>query len=67
LATHGFGQPSKKKRSRARGRLYAAEDGSAAIEPKQEAIAELAGASRATVNHMLRAEEKRATIQLPRR
>jgi len=32
----------------------------------QEAIAELAGATRATVNQVLRAEEERGTIELLR-
>lgn len=39
---------------------------SAAIELTQEAIAELAGATRTTVNQVLRDEEKRGTIALER-
>ena len=46
--------------------LYPGQDGNAMITVTQEAIAELAGASRATVNQVLRAEEKRGTIELQR-
>ena len=46
--------------------LYPGQDGNAMITLTQEAIAELAGASRATVNQVLRAEEKRGTIELQR-
>jgi CRP-like cAMP-binding protein len=45
---------------------YAERDGTALIVLTQEAIAELAGASRATVNQILREEEKRGTIELLR-
>ena len=45
--------------------LYATSDG-AAIELTQETIAELAGASRPTVNQVLRDEERRGTIELGR-
>jgi CRP/FNR family cyclic AMP-dependent transcriptional regulator len=46
--------------------LYPGPDGDAVITLTQEAIAELAGASRATINQVLRAEEKRGTIELLR-
>lgn len=46
--------------------LYPAEDGAAVIALTQEALAELAGASRATVNQVLREEQKRGTIELQR-
>jgi CRP-like cAMP-binding protein len=46
--------------------LYPSEDGSPVIALTQEAVAELAGASRATVNQVLREEEKRGTIELLR-
>jgi CRP-like cAMP-binding protein len=48
-------------------RLYPSEHGAALITLTQEALAELAGASRATVNQVLREEEKRGTIELRRR
>jgi CRP-like cAMP-binding protein len=47
-------------------RLYPAADGKPVITLTQEAVAELAGASRATVNQVLREEEKRGTVQLLR-
>lgn len=47
-------------------RLYPGKDGRPLITLTQEAIAELAGASRATVNQVLREEEKRGTIELQR-
>jgi predicted transcriptional regulator len=40
-------------------RLYPADEGGATISLTQEALAELAGASRATVSEVLRVEEKR--------
>jgi CRP-like cAMP-binding protein len=46
--------------------LYPAADGVAVISLTQEAIAELAGAARPTVNQVLREEEKRGTIELLR-
>jgi CRP-like cAMP-binding protein len=46
--------------------LYPADNGDPVITLTQEAVAELAGASRATVNQVLRAEEKRGTIELLR-
>ena len=46
--------------------LYPSEDGEALITLTQEALAELAGASRATVNQVLREEEKRGLIELRR-
>jgi CRP-like cAMP-binding protein len=46
--------------------LYPDDGGGALIALTQEAVAELAGASRATVNQVLRAEEKRGTIELLR-
>jgi CRP/FNR family cyclic AMP-dependent transcriptional regulator len=46
--------------------LYPAADGDPVILLTQEAVAELAGASRATVNQVLREEEKRGTIKLLR-
>jgi len=46
--------------------LYPAENGEALISLTQEAIAELAGASRATVNQVLRDVEKRGLIDLER-
>jgi CRP/FNR family cyclic AMP-dependent transcriptional regulator len=42
------------------------DDGGALIALTQEAIAELAGAARATVNQVLREEEERGTIELQR-
>jgi CRP/FNR family transcriptional regulator, cyclic AMP receptor protein len=44
--------------------LYPSEDGEALITLTQESLAELAGASRATVNQVLREEEKRGLIEL---
>jgi CRP/FNR family transcriptional regulator, cyclic AMP receptor protein len=46
--------------------LYPAEEGGTVIALTQEALAELAGASRATVNQVLREEEKRGLIALRR-
>lgn len=46
--------------------LYPAADGVPEVTLTQETIAELAGASRATVNQILRDEEKRGTIKLLR-
>jgi CRP/FNR family transcriptional regulator, cyclic AMP receptor protein len=46
--------------------LYRSGDGGIAITLTQEAIAELAGVARPTVNHVLREEEKRGTIALER-
>jgi CRP/FNR family transcriptional regulator, cyclic AMP receptor protein len=46
--------------------LYPAEDGRPTIALTQEMLAELAGASRATVNQLLRDEEKRGSIELLR-
>ena len=46
--------------------LYKGNDGQSVIMLTQEALSELAGASRATVNQVLREEEKRGTIQLLR-
>jgi CRP/FNR family transcriptional regulator, cyclic AMP receptor protein len=46
--------------------LYPSGDGGALITLTQEALAELAGASRATVNQVLREEEKRGLIELRR-
>jgi CRP/FNR family cyclic AMP-dependent transcriptional regulator len=46
--------------------LYPGQDGNAVIALTQEAIAELAGASRATVNQVLRSEKERGTIELQR-
>jgi CRP-like cAMP-binding protein len=46
--------------------LYRRGDGEVEIALTQEAIAELAGASRATVNQILRDEERRGTIELLR-
>ena len=46
--------------------LYPAADGVPVITLTQEAIAELAGAARPTVNQVLREEEKRGTIELGR-
>ena len=45
---------------------YPDSDGVAVVALTQETIAELAGASRATVNQILRDEEKRGTIELLR-
>ena len=47
-------------------RLYPAEDGKPLITLTQEALAELTGATRATVNQILREEERRGTLQLQR-
>jgi CRP/FNR family transcriptional regulator, cyclic AMP receptor protein len=46
--------------------LYDSVDGTIAISLTQEAIAELAGVGRQTVNQLLRDEEKRGTIALER-
>jgi CRP-like cAMP-binding protein len=46
--------------------LYPDENGTAVVTLTQETLAELAGASRATVNQVLRDEEKRGTIELLR-
>jgi CRP/FNR family cyclic AMP-dependent transcriptional regulator len=46
--------------------LYGADDRPTVIPLTQETIAELAGASRATVNQVLREEERRGTIALQR-
>jgi len=46
--------------------LYPSADGVPVITLTQEAIAELAGAARPTVNQVLREEEKRGTIELSR-
>lgn len=46
--------------------LYTAADGKPRITLTQEAIGELAGAARATVNHVLRDEEAKGTIELKR-
>jgi CRP/FNR family transcriptional regulator, cyclic AMP receptor protein len=46
--------------------LYPGQDADATITLTQEALAELAGASRATVNQVLREEHKRGTIELLR-
>lgn len=46
--------------------LYPDEDGVSVVALTQETVAELAGASRATVNQVLRGEEKRGAIELLR-
>ena len=46
--------------------LYPGADGVPEITLTQEALAELAGAARPTVNQVLRGEEKRGTIELSR-
>jgi CRP/FNR family transcriptional regulator, cyclic AMP receptor protein len=46
--------------------LYPSDDGTPVIALTQEMLAELAGASRATVNHVLRDEEKRGSVELLR-
>ena len=46
--------------------LFPGADGIPAITLTQEALAELAGAARPTVNKVLRDEEKRGTIELSR-
>ena len=46
--------------------LYPGADGVPAITLTQDALAELAGAARPTVNQVLRDEEKRGTIELSR-
>jgi len=46
--------------------LYGEQEGEIVVQLTQEEIAGLAGASRATVNQVLRAEEKRGTIELRR-
>jgi len=47
--------------------LYGGDNGDAEIPLTQEKLAELAGTSRATVNRVLRVEEKRGTLELRRR
>jgi CRP-like cAMP-binding protein len=47
--------------------LYGGDNGDAEIPLTQEKLAELAGTSRATVNRVLREEEKRGTLELRRR
>jgi CRP-like cAMP-binding protein len=47
-------------------RLYPVDDGEVVITLTQEALAELAGATRTTVNQILRDEEKRGTLELKR-
>ena len=46
--------------------LYPGSDGVPVITLTQEALAELSGAARPTVNQVLREEEKRGTIELAR-
>ena len=46
--------------------LYGERAGQVVVPLTQEGLAGLAGASRATVNQVLRAEEKRGTIELRR-
>jgi CRP/FNR family transcriptional regulator, cyclic AMP receptor protein len=46
--------------------IYRAQDGTAPIPLTQEELAEFAGASRATVNRVLREEQERGTLQLQR-
>jgi len=46
--------------------LYPAADGKPVIALTQEVVAELAGATRATVNQVLREEERQGTIELQR-
>src|SRR5262249_22531182 len=46
--------------------LYSAGDGKARIALTQESLAELAGASRPTVNQVLREEEERGLVALER-
>ena len=46
--------------------IYPGDDGRPLVTLTQEAIAELAGASRATVNEVLRAEEAHGTLELSR-
>ena len=45
---------------------YEAVDGEVVIPLRQEDIADLAGTSRATVNRVLREEERRGTVRLTR-
>ena len=47
-------------------RVYREEDGSALVPLTQEELAEFAGAARATVNRVLRAEQARGTLELQR-
>jgi CRP-like cAMP-binding protein len=58
--------PVKKRVLRRLVELARVYGGDAAIELTQEAIAELAGTTRTTVNQVLREEEKRGTIALER-
>jgi CRP/FNR family cyclic AMP-dependent transcriptional regulator len=46
--------------------IYGPSDGTPVIELTQEALAELAGAARSTVNQVLREEERRGTVELLR-
>jgi CRP-like cAMP-binding protein len=46
--------------------VYRKPDGSAVIPLTQEELAEFAGASRATVNRVLRDEQARGTLELQR-
>jgi CRP-like cAMP-binding protein len=46
--------------------LYGGRDGSAELPLTQEALAELAGTSRATVNRVLREEQERGAVELRR-
>jgi len=46
--------------------IYPSSDGAPVITLTQEALAELAGAARATVNQVLREEERRGTVALSR-
>ncbi len=48
------------------GAIYGGADGETVIPLTQEEIAAMAGTSRATVNRVLREEEKRGTLQLRR-
>jgi CRP-like cAMP-binding protein len=47
-------------------RLYGGDDGSATVPLTQEALAEMAGTSRATVNRVLREEERSGALELRR-
>jgi CRP-like cAMP-binding protein len=55
-----------RRRLRELAALYGREEGSATIPLTQEEIAEIAGTSRATVNRVLREEEKRGRVELSR-
>jgi len=46
--------------------IYGGESGEATVPHTQEELAEMAGTSRATVNRVLREEERRGTIELQR-